>query len=101
MNRTQFVEMNEKGSNVLLINYGVPQEPVLAPHLFLIYINDLHGAVTLSKIHNFVYHLNMIYIGNSLRDINRKVKYDLRDVVEWLRAEQNFIKFRQDRTYSF
>ena len=30
----------------------------------------------------------MLYISNSLKDTNRKVNYDLRHIVEWLRANK-------------
>ena len=30
----------------------------------------------------------MLYASNSLKDINRKVNYDLRHIVEWLRANK-------------
>ena len=30
----------------------------------------------------------MSYASNSLKDINRKVNYDLRHIVEWLRANK-------------
>ena len=61
MNRTQFVEINKKSSDVLPINYGVPQGSVLGPLLFLIYINDLNGAVTHWNVHHFVDDTNMLY----------------------------------------
>ena len=84
MNQTQFVEINQKSWNVLPINYGVPQGLVLGPLLFLIYINDLNGAVTHSKVYHFSDDANMLYISNSLKDKNTKINYDLRHIVEWL-----------------
>ena len=88
MNRTQFVEINKKSSDVLPINYGVPQGSVLGPLLFLIYINDLNGGVTHSKVHHFADDTNMLYISNSLKDTNRKVNQDLRHIVKWLWANK-------------
>ena len=75
-NQTQFVEINKKNSTILPIDYGVLQGSVLGPLLFFIYINDLNGAVPISKIHQFADDTNMLYTSNSLKDLNRKVNYD-------------------------
>ena len=72
MNRTQFVEIDKKKSNVFPVSYDVSQESVLGPLLFLIYINDLNGAVAHSKAHHFADDKNILYFSNSLKDINKK-----------------------------
>ena len=46
-NRKQYVSINGRESNVTSVLFGVPQSLVLAPLLFLIYINDLNQAIEL------------------------------------------------------
>ena len=88
MNQTQFVDINKKRLDVLPISSGVSQGSVLAPLLFLIDINYLNGVVIHPKVHHFSDDTNILYIINSLKDTNRKVDYDLRHIVEWLRANK-------------
>ena len=87
MNQTRFVEINKKSSDALSVNYGVLQGSVLGPLLFLICINNLTCVVTHSKVHHFLDDTNMLCISNSLKDM-KKVNYDLRQVVKWLRENK-------------
>ena len=86
--RRQFVEINNAQSETLFNKYGVPQGSVLRPLLFLIYINDIHSATNYSDIHHFADDTNLLYSSKSLKDINKKINFDLKNIVHWLRANK-------------
>ena len=59
-NRKQFITINAVRSGNLSITREVPQRSVLGPHLFLIYINDLHKAIINSHVYHFVDDTNLL-----------------------------------------
>ena len=59
-----------------------------ATTIFDIDINDLHNTITFSKIHHFADDTNFLYESPSLKDINRKINYDMSRVTHWLRANR-------------
>ena len=69
---------------------------MLGSLLFLIYINDLHNIVTYSDIHHFADDANLLYASKSIKDINRRVNFDLKNIIHWLRA--NKISLNADNT---
>ena len=86
--RTQKIKVNGSISEKIEITYGVPQGSILGPLLFLVYINDLHEAVTHSLIHHFVNDLNILYCSKSLKKINKYINHDLSQIRQWLRANR-------------
>ena len=48
--RKQFVSINGYNSDLMSVNCGVSQGSVLGPLLSLIYINDLHKAISIQSL---------------------------------------------------
>ena len=51
-------------------------------------INDLSNAVQHSNVHHFTDETNVLYISNSLKDINHKINCDVKNIVQWLRTNE-------------
>ena len=85
-NRKQFVSINGYDSGLAEIKYGVPQGSVLGPLLFLLYINDLNQAIKFCKVHHFADDTNLLYVGKSIKELNKLVNYDLKNLLHWLNA---------------
>ena len=75
--RTQYTSINNERSEIQTIRYGVLQGSILGPLLFFIYINDLSRSIKNSKIHHFADDTNLLYASSSLKDINKKINFDL------------------------
>ena len=86
--RKQFVTIDKTDSQLKDVIYGVPQGSVLGPLLFLIYINDLHKAIKYSIVHHFADDTNLLYTNKSLNSIHKKMKIDIKLLVQWLLANK-------------
>ena len=87
-NRKQFVSINGYDSGLAEIKCGVPQGSVLGPLLFLLYINDLNQAIKFCKVHHFADDTNLLYLGKSIKKLNKLVNYDLKNLLYWLNANK-------------
>ena len=84
----QYVSINGYDSGLTKLNCGVPQGSVLGPLLFLLYINDLNQAIKFCKVHHFADDTNLLYLGKSIKKLNKFVNIDLKNLVNWLNANK-------------
>ena len=83
----QYVSIDVISSDPLKVNFGVPQGSVLAPLVYLLYINDLHNSIRFSSPFHFADDTGLLNIQDSIRAINQTLNKDLRELF-WLNANK-------------
>ena len=82
------VSINGYDPGLTKINCGIPQGFVLGPLFFLLYINDLNQAIMFCKVHDFTDDTNLLYLGKSIKTLNKFVNIDLKNLINWLNTNK-------------
>ena len=70
-------------TNITTVTFGVPQGLVIDPLQFLTYTNDLGNL-------HFADDTNLLHFSESVTKLNKYVKLDLKNLVNWLKCQQYF-----------
>lgn len=97
-NRQIFTCLNSTSSNILDVDYGIPQGSTLGPLLFTIYINDLVNRVKHCNIHLYADDTVLYFSDKNVCNIQRILNIDLNNVHNWLC--QNKLSLNVEKTIS-
>ena len=80
------------------INYGISQSAFLGSLLFLLDINDLYQAIKFCKLHHFTDDSNLLFLGNSIKTLNKPV---WKHLINWLNENKTSLKVKKAETVIF
>ena len=71
-----------------MIKCGIPQDSILGPQFFLLYINDLPHCLSKTKPRLFADDTNLTASGDSIPYLENVVNSDLENLRKWLIANR-------------
>ena len=84
-NRSQIVEYaGVTSSNQVNISSSVPQVSILAPLLFIIYVNDFNDCLEFSSNISFADDTNVFVVDNQLQILYEKGNQELKNIQRWV-----------------
>ena len=79
--------MNECKSPLLRLTHGVPQESILGPVLFLIYINDISNSTSLNLL-TFADDITIYHSDCDIDILTLTLNHELKNIYNWLCANK-------------
>ena len=67
----------------------------------MLYINDLHRAITFCKIHHFADDTNLVFLTNSIKTLNKPITIHWKNLSNWLNASKISLNVKKTETIIF
>ena len=105
-NRQQYVFVNDTKSDLLYIKTGVPQGSILAPLLFIIYINDLPKSTT--KFNCIMYADDTTLstttqtspLADTTENVYHLINIELSNINSWLNVNKLSLNAKKNKIHS-
>ena len=94
-NRIQFIKYNNLNTSFRKIVYGVLQDSVLGPLLFLIYVNDLKDASKSLDCIMFADDTNFFYSHKNIKGLFYTANSELEKISQWFKANKLSINIKK------
>ena len=82
-NRSQYVNVEGKHSNVTLIEIGVPQGSLLGPRRFAIYVNDFPFCTKIGEIHLYADDTTAFVVCNTIDETVLALNILANEIADW------------------
>jgi retron-type reverse transcriptase len=86
--RKQIVKYKEYNSSEMTITTGVPQGSILAPLLFLLYINDIENCSNVISFVLYADDTNGFYSNSCLTSLTNIMQEEMNKIMNWLNANK-------------
>lgn len=102
-NRKQYVEFNNKQSQLIPVLNGVPQGSILGPLLFSLYINDLPLSLSHCKFHLYADDCQLYISGEprNISEIVNKINSDIENILIWCNHNGLILNAKKTQTIIF
>ena len=91
-NREQYVGIRKSCSDKYTLNWGIPQGGVLAPILFILFMNDIDESTNVFDFSMYADDTCLI-LGIKSLDYNETMKIELEKVVDWFSSNELLLNF--------
>lgn len=93
--RNQKVKIDDKISESITVQNGLPQGSVLSPLLFVLYINDINLIMDHSSLNLFADDTTMTVADNNPENAFKKMNHDLAKLDDWLRYNKMALNIKK------
>ena len=99
--RKQVITVNTVTSDQQIMSCGIPQESVLGPILFLLYINDFHLCSNFFEFHLFADDANLFCVNKNISTLFAKINLELSNIHTWLCANKLSLDVKKSKYVIF
>ena len=96
----QFISFEHDSTTKAAVTCGVPQESILGPLLFLLYVNDLHHASEVLNPIMFADDTNIFFSHSDINILFEEMNKELTNVINWFNANKLSLNAKKTK-YSF
>ena len=86
--RIQYTQINGKNSESRKISFGVPQGSILGPLFFLLFINDIHAAMTNCNGKLFADDTSLILNDKNILTLKTKAESAMKEIDKWFKLNK-------------
>ena len=86
--RQQYTEVNGTSSELKEVRYGVPQDSLLGPRLFSIFMNDISESISAGEVHLYADDITAFVIGVTTDETIYKMQVLAKEVTQWCRIKK-------------